>query len=73
MSSRVLVHRVEVVPITMPNTVVPAGRAEDSADLGGPGEDARLLAESEGGVDLVSATRNTTGDGRADPCQWVGT
>ncbi|EFE74300.1 predicted protein [Streptomyces filamentosus NRRL 15998] len=41
MSSRVFVHHVEVVPITVPNMVLPAGRAEYSADLGGPGEAAR--------------------------------
>lgn len=44
MSSRVLVHHVEVVPIV----VVPARQAKHSADLGRLGEDARLLIEGQG-------------------------
>lgn len=55
MSGRVLVHHIEVVPITVRHMVLTAGQTEDSADLGGLGEDARLLAEGEDGVDLVVA------------------
>ncbi|WP_281403205.1 hypothetical protein [Streptomyces tauricus] len=43
------------MPITVRHMVLTAGQTEDSADLGGLGEDARLLAEGEDGVDLVVA------------------
>ena len=55
LSSCALVHYVQVVPITVRDVVVPARHAEDSADLGRLGDDARLLAEGQDRVDLVVA------------------
>lgn len=54
-SSRVFVHHVKVVPVTVRNMVVPPRQAEDRADVGGLGENARLLAEGESAVDRMSA------------------
>jgi hypothetical protein len=54
-STRVLVHDVEVMPVAMWHVVVPSGKAEDGAHVGGSGEDARLLAEGEGAVYFVMA------------------
>ena len=61
MSSCVLVHHVEVVPIVVGDVVVPARQAEHSADLGRLGEDARLLAEGQDRVDLVVAAGGVEG------------
>lgn len=61
MSSRVLVHHVEVVPIVVRNVVVPARQAKHSADLGRLGEDARLLTEGQDRVDLVVAAGGVEG------------
>jgi hypothetical protein len=61
MSGSVLVHHVEIVAVTGRHRVVLTREAEDSTHVKGPTDDAGLLAECEGVVDVMLATCGVQG------------